>query len=370
MQSLRRILLATDFGPASPLLTAVTIRLARAFGSVVTPVHVIDLNSDSTLVDYFRRQVGQRMMEPLADKLMQERVEFLHPVVLTGPVVDRVLRKAEEIDADLIILGAGEPRSDGTVASGPITDNVIQQARQPVLAIHPGTALPLRRILCPVDGSAAASRGLKNAIRLAQAFQSEVCVLSVVPEVNWMTAAADVGSLTHAHEQYADRWEENILAILRDTDFGGVKWNRDIRYGSPSRAILSAAKEQQVDLIVIGATGKSGIGRMVLGSTTRRVLRELPCSLLVVHDEDLMLEDLNAEDVRTNNLTYSEASGLLAERSYAEALRKFEQVLARNPFHVPALEGRAAACDALGLPERAVRSRRRADILRHETWTE
>lgn len=63
MQSLRRILLATDFGPASPLLAAVTIRLARAFGSVVTPVHVIDLNSDSTLVDYFRRQVGQRMMD-------------------------------------------------------------------------------------------------------------------------------------------------------------------------------------------------------------------------------------------------------------------------------------------------------------------
>lgn len=369
MQSMRSLLLATDFGPANPSLTAATVHLARAFGSVVTPLHVVDLDSASSLVDYFRRQVGLRMMEPLVEALKQERVELTHPVILTGPVVDQLLRKADEIDADLIVLGAGEPRPDGTVLAGPLTETIIQQSRQPVLAIHPGQPLPLRRILCPIDGSATSLRGLKNAIRLAQAFQSEVCVLSVVPEVSWLAAAAEVGSLTQAHEQFADRWEESVMALLDKTDFGGVTWKMEVRCGSTAETILAAAKEKQVDLIVMGATGRSGIARLLLGSTTRRVLRELPCSLLVVHDEDLLLEDLNAEDVRTNNLTYAEAQGLLAEQAFAAALRKFDQVLARNPFHVPALEGRAAACEALGLTERATRSRRRAELLRHETWT-
>lgn len=98
-------------------------------------------------------------------------------------------------------------------------------------------------------------------------------------------------------------------------------------------------------------------------------MRALPCSLLVVHDEDVLLEDLNAEDVQTNNLAYTEASALLTDQSYEAALRKFDQVLARNPFHVPALDGRAIACEALGHYDRAARCRRRAEILRHETWS-
>jgi len=369
MRSLRTLLLATDFGPASQAITDVTARLARAFGSRVTPLHVVDIDSDSTLVDYFRRQVGQRLMEPLVAELKQQDVEQAHPVVLTGPVADQILRKADEIDADLIVVGAGEPRDDGTVSPGPIAEALIQQARQPVLAILPGTQPAFRKILCPFDGSSTSLRGLKNAIRLAQAFRSQLVVLSVVPEVNWVTAAAEVGELTNVHEQYADRWEESFVATLNKTDFGDVTWSKDIRCGSPAQEILAAATEKQADLIVMGATGKSGLLRVLLGSTTRRVLQNLPCSLLVVHDEDMLLEDLNAEDVQTNNLAYAEAKVLLAEESYEAALRKFDQVLARNPFHVPALDGRAKACESLHQHERAARCRRRAEILRHETWT-
>lgn len=369
MRSLRMLLLATDFGPASQALTDVTARIARAFGSRVTPLHVVDLDSDSALIDYYLRQIGQFMMEPLVTALTEERVELANPVVLTGPVVARILRKADEIDADLIVVGAGDPRDDGTVSPGPIAEAVIQQARQPVLAIRPGTPFTLQKILCPFDGSSASLRGLKNAIRLAQAFQSELRVVSVVPKVTWVTAAAEVGSLTKVHEQYADRREESVLAALRETDFGGVSWSRDVRRGSPAQEILAAAVENQADLIVMGATGKSGLTGILLGSTTRRVVRQLPCSLLVVHDEDALLEDLKSEDVQTNNLAYAEANTFLAGQSYEAALRKFDQVLARNPFHVPALDGRAKACEALGQHERAARCRQRAEILRHETWT-
>lgn len=369
MRSLHTLLLATDFGPASQAITVVTTRLARAFGSRVTPLHVVDIESNSAIIDYYRRQIGQLMMEPLVTTLTQERVDLAPPVVLTGSVVDRILRKADEIDADLIVVGAGEPSDTGTMSPGPITESLIQQSRQPVLAIHPGVPLPLRQILCPFEGSPDSLRGLKNAIRIAQAFQSELHVLSVVPQMNWLAAAAEVGALTNVHEQYVDRWEEAVLATLREMDFGGVSWSQGFRCGSPAQEILSAATETQADLIVMGATAKPGMMRMLLGSTTRRVLRELPCSLLVVHGEDMLLEDLNAEDVQTNNLVYAEANALLADQSYEAALRKFDQVLARNPFHVPALNGRAIACEALGHYERAARCRRRAEILRHETWS-
>jgi len=368
MHSLRTLLLATDFGPASQAASIVTARLAHHFGSLVTPLHIVDVDSDSALVDFYRRQVGQRMMEPLLTMLTQENVEVAHPVVLTGPVVDQILRKADEMDADLIVIGTGEPGDDGTASPGSIAEAVIQQARQPVLVVRPGNAPGFRHILCPFDGSSTSLRGLKNAIRLAEVFQAQLTVLSVVPEVDWMTAAAEVGMLTDVHRQYADQRKESVLDALRKLDFGNVSWSADFHSGSPAKEILAVAAKKQIDLIVMGATGRSGVTYILLGSTTRRIMRKLPCSLLVVHDEDALLEDLNAEDVQTNNLAYAEANALLAEQSYEPALRKFDQVLARNPFHVPALEGRAKACEALGQYERATRCRRRAEILRHETW--
>ena len=366
MRSLQTLLLATDFGPATDTLTLITARLARVFGSRVVPLHVVDVHSDSILVDYYRRQIGQRLMDPMVEALKAENVDLAHPVVLTGSVVDQILRKADEIEADMIILGAGEPDDDGTVSAGPNAEAVMQRAHQPVLVIHPKTPLLLQRILCPFDGSETSLRGLKNAIRLAQAFEAELRVVSVVPQVNWVTAAAEVGSFANVHEQYSQQWEESFHAALRKTDFGGVNWRPEVRRGSASRELVVAAAEMQADLIVMGATGKSGVTRMLLGSTTRRVLRKLPCSLLVVHDEDALQEELHADDVKVNQLAYAAATALLAEKSYEAALRKFDRVLARNPFHVAALEGKAKACEALGQYDRAARCHDRAQILRQE----
>ena len=82
MRSLQTLLLATDFGPVTHSLTLITARLARVFGSRVVPLHVVDVHSDSVLVDYYRRQIGQRLMEPLVAAFAEEAVEVAHPVVL------------------------------------------------------------------------------------------------------------------------------------------------------------------------------------------------------------------------------------------------------------------------------------------------
>jgi len=62
-----------------------------------------------------------------------------------------------------------------------------------------------------------------------------------------------------------------------------------------------------------------------------------------------------------------EAEALLKAGVLRAALAKFDQVLSRNLFHVPALEGRTTACDRLGQRKRGARCRQRADVLCHET---
>ena len=60
-----------------------------------------------------------------------------------------------------------------------------------------------RQILCPVDQSSTSARGLRNAVRLAKIFGSEILVLSVVPEVSWLTAAVETGELADVKAEYA-----------------------------------------------------------------------------------------------------------------------------------------------------------------------
>jgi hypothetical protein len=135
--------------------------------------------------------------------------------------------------------------------------------------------------------------------------------------------------------------------------------------GTPHRAIVQAAREHQTDLVVMGATGRTGLVRMMMGSVTRRVLQDLPCSILTVHDEDLFMEELDEEDVRISRLLYAEAKALMEAETYEAALAKLDQVLAHNPYHLPALASRTEACEKLGQHERANRCRRRLELLKH-----
>ena len=79
---------------------------------------------------------------------------------------------------------------------------VIQRSRQAVLAVFPGASEEsFKKILCPIDHSATSRRGLKNAIRLAQALGSELTVLTVVPDVSWLSAAVEAGDFAIGGEQ-------------------------------------------------------------------------------------------------------------------------------------------------------------------------
>ena len=72
---------------------------------------------------------------------------------------------------------------------------------------------------------------------------------------------------------------------------------------------------------------------------------------------------MDESDVREISRLFADGQSLLRSKSYEAALAKFDQVLIRNPFYVPALVARADVCDELGTPDRAERCRRRVQFL-------
>lgn len=281
------ILMATDMKMDWRPLVSTCGKLAAALDRPVVPVHVVTVDTDSVLVDYYRRQLTQQLFEPLMQEVADQPWSMQHPVVLTGAIVDRIVSFGLQHDSPLIVMGAGHLDAAGALVPGTFTEGVLQQSRRPVLAVHPTRPLEFARIVCPVDNSATARRGLHNAVRLAHLFHASLTIMSVVPEVSWLEAATEARTLTNAIEEYSLQWEQEFDKLLETFDLSGIQWQRVVKFGSPADEIVAETRRQDADLLVVGAIGRSGLAQALLGSTVRRVFRQLPCSMLVLHEADL-----------------------------------------------------------------------------------
>jgi nucleotide-binding universal stress UspA family protein len=360
MGTLRSILLATDFRLSSQGAAEATSLLAKTFSARVTALHVRE-RFLSWPVDPFENQ------DRLTKQLVAQKVELKEFLVHAGPVADTVVSKAHELEVDLLVMGLGEKVQDGQLVVGPVAESILERADSPVLAINPhGPRLAFKTILCPVDNSRVSRRALEDGIQLARALGGRLVVLSVIPDVSWLTAAVETGQLSGAKLEHESQWLKEFDEFLATVSFDGVEWEKEVRHGSPHEQITAAAQERGADLLVMGATGLSGIVRVLLGSVTRRVLRQLPCSLLLVKDqtvfEEQFLLDLDAIDRLA-----AEGQDKLRGKEPAEAAGKFRQAIALDPYHTTALEGLASACEQLGQADAARRYRKRAERLRRRT---
>jgi universal stress protein E len=363
MRMIQSILLPVDFHQASADVARIATQMAAVFDSHLTLLHVLEptLISPSGM-QYARERATERMRE-LIEQLALDRVVIDESAIAVGSPIHQIVRKAEEIDAGLVVMGTGE-RSRFGRPPGPTTQGVLQHARQPVLAVRSGEPeARFARILCPVDQSPVSLRGLRNAIQLARAFHGHLVVLSVAPGALPLSMADGTwpASVLGENEQ---SWREDFDRSLKEVDFGNVSRQSEVRVGLAHEQIVAAARDHRADVIVMGSTGRSGLARLLMGSVTRRVVEQLPCSLLTVKSEDL-LEELAEGDIKVINLLLVEGQEMLEAGCNAEAAGKFRLVLLQNAFSIPALEGLAAAYMKLGRSDEAKRYRHRAELIQH-----
>ncbi len=268
----------------------IVAQVARARQAPVTLLHVIEMQwkfSHPFLEETFYRHHRQRASERSEDVqqlLVNAQVQCGTCMLKTGSVVEEILDAAQTLGSSLIALGAGDVELRG--GPGMTALAVMESAPQSVLIVQPKRQFAeLKTILCPVDHSRPSRFGLEEAIRLARGANARLIVLSIIPEVSWLTAAAEVGQFKDAKAEYEAQWAEGLDEFLAAIDIDGVSWTQELERGVAHEQIPVIAKKVSADLIVMGATGRTGLVRTLLGSTTRRVLRELPCSIMVVREQ-------------------------------------------------------------------------------------
>ena len=135
-------------------------------------------------------------------------------------------------------------------------------------------------ILCPIDYSDASAASLRYAAAVAEHFITRLIVLNV--EDALLAAAMD---LSTGASWSRERSAHDLAAFVRETFGTGspilALCEYDVATGKPATEILRVARERSCDLIVMSTHGLTGVQKLLLGSTTERVLRETATPVLV-----------------------------------------------------------------------------------------
>lgn len=142
-----------------------------------------------------------------------------------------------------------------------------------------------RSILVPVDGSVPSRKALAVAAELLDDVQGLLYVLNVQEQP---VAGDTLGHLAGAPAPNAEAKVQSAGQAVIDSVRKGVQLENDrvrfeVTVGEPGEAVLTAAERLGVDAIVMGSRGASGIGSLVVGSVSQRVLHAAPCTVIVVH---------------------------------------------------------------------------------------
>ncbi|GFO66872.1 universal stress protein [Geomonas limicola] len=144
-----------------------------------------------------------------------------------------------------------------------------------------------KKILVAVDGSPLSDKAAEEAIRFAAGipsqFKSKVYGLLVLPNAPRSTFTDFVPNRPITEqEQWAELKERIFFVIEKIAGEMGVPLEMAVVYGDPAQELLHFAEKEEIDVIVIGSTGKGFLKRKLLGSVSHKVVRDAKCSVYVV----------------------------------------------------------------------------------------
>jgi len=144
-----------------------------------------------------------------------------------------------------------------------------------------------KKILVAIDGSPMSDKAAEEAVRLAAGnpsqFKSKVYAMLVLPSAPRTTFTDFVPPKPVTETEEWEELRSKIFYVVeKNANDVGVPLEAKVAYGDPVDELLDFAAREEIDVIVIGSTGKGFLKRKVLGSVSDKVVRNARCSVYVV----------------------------------------------------------------------------------------
>ncbi|HSR67545.1 MAG TPA: universal stress protein [Acidobacteriota bacterium] len=290
---IKKLLFTTDFSEPARQALPHALELARKFGSQIIVLHVRTLfTDDPSNVEY--QFLDEDRYEDFLDKNLKKasqplssEVSFETAVVRNVSPAAGIVEYAEENKVDMIVMGTHGRSALGHFFLGSVAEKVVRHAPCPVLSVGPKgqdhyiDQPDHAEILAPFDFSEHSIAAVGKALELAEAFGANVHVLYVLEQE---VHPAFFATWKLSVEQHLGEIRSNAIKALEEElgEATAARVDLTVKIGDDrsDREISRYCRDKDIDLIVMGTHGLSGIDRALLGSTTERVIRKAPCPVL------------------------------------------------------------------------------------------
>jgi len=283
MGKYKKILVAVDGSESSRNALRQAFRLAVEEKCWITVTSVVPSFTGDLDLTGVRGDVLASLAKPYEDALREaeglareERI-LIKTVHEEGETYERIVDLADGSNSDVIVMGRrGLKKIDRTLV-GSVTARVIGHTQRDVLVVPNGTTLGWKRILVGTDGSKYSGIAINKAIDFAKAYGGSLVVLSVVDVPTEFYAEAP-----KAVEDMIRKAREYTSAVKKQAEADGVKAESFVGEAEAWEAIVKLAHDQEVNMVVVGSHGRTGLRRLLMGSVTEKVIGHAPCPVLVV----------------------------------------------------------------------------------------
>ncbi len=318
----KKIMCTIDFSDFTDESFGYSVALCKEFNAALFLVHIVTLEDNylgNGIMDFDHQEFQEIFIMNAKEHLgeMVKKLTIDHEIVVSvGSPSDEICRIAMEKEIDLVITATHGKSGIKKLLLGSITEKLIKSIKCPLLVLdtnnHDSTSLndyemKLQKIMVACDFSPDSKLAFDYGLSLAQEFQAEIYLSHVIKPTEYIELKAsdyiNVVPANFAHWHNTDyfemqkkvteenrkkikalrkRLERQLYYMLPEDCKNWCTPHTDVLTGEPYEELVKYAKEQKVDMIVLGIRGHTLWENLLVGSTTDRVIRHAPCPVLAV----------------------------------------------------------------------------------------
>lgn len=271
-EALPSVLLATDGSEGSEAALQAAIKLANTYKAALTAVTMAFSNPEFDAVAPEAAAEAERKAREVLDHVVAEAKSAgltCATRLRRGAEPDKnIIEVAKEFNAQVIVMGRHERGKLSRMLLGDTTGKVIAGAPCCVLVVPAGAAFDVRRVLVATDGSDIAEKALPMAARLAHYFAAPITVVSVEVPSHPEARRAEVPGIVQRTVEWFERAKQPC--------------DGEVLKGEVPDEVTGAARRRGADVIVMASHGRTGLGKVLVGGNTSRLLEKAECAVLVV----------------------------------------------------------------------------------------
>ena len=286
----KKIVSAIDFSTFTDMIYSYSVALCKKYDAKLLLVHVTTelktlLEHSETALDVEAlqaeniRDAQERLEERAKDLPLENEV-----IVGQGTPADMISRLASEQHADMVITATHGKAGFKRILLGSVTEKLIKTLHCPLLVLPPqehelippaAFEIKLKKILVGCDFSPDSKLAFDYGLSLAQEFQAELHLSHVIKPSLYKREREGINQLR-------DRLEKKLDGMVPEASRDWCTAKTALLDGEPYMALMDYAREQEMDMIVLGIRGHTLLEKLLVGSTTDRLIRHASIPVLAV----------------------------------------------------------------------------------------